>query len=202
MEHVKAEGKSMFSWPSLLSKQSEVLTPKEVRNELIKLSYRHEDIPDILSSALTKIVFRASLRQTLVGFLSTGFVNSLYYAYEKLMKTTKLKKAFIKEQVEIAEENVTEVKDAERTQSKKRGDTKEDDPEKTASKKLDGIEEKVPESTEKKCEFNTEDPESLASESTKEHESEEQKEKEECGSSDKLEEKSRAKKEVKIGKGK
>lgn len=58
----------------------------EVHEAMIELS-QLSNISMIIRNSIRNIVMIASIRQTLTGFLSTGLFNSLYYAYDKFMKS-------------------------------------------------------------------------------------------------------------------
>jgi hypothetical protein len=86
VDFLKKEQSLCFDCPQLMD--SSEICPDDVQRAFVQLSKR-SDLPTIMNTALSKIVFGASVRQTIVGFLSTGFCNSLYYAYEKFSKTKK-----------------------------------------------------------------------------------------------------------------
>jgi len=70
-----------------LSRKMNTLKPS-AELEGIKLLADEPSLSTILSDTISSVVLASSIRQTLVGFVSTGIIGSIRYALDKVMKKT------------------------------------------------------------------------------------------------------------------
>jgi translocator assembly and maintenance protein 41 len=80
-----------FSIQESLSKKMSALSPfaaSDTMLESITLLASDPSLSTILSETISSVVLTSSIRQTLVGFVSTGILGSLRYALDKVLKKT------------------------------------------------------------------------------------------------------------------